>query len=99
MLAIRIGAALAGAVLAFSSLAQPALKMMIPANPGKPTTLSEARSGVKELADTLAGNEGYRRLFDLAAPEVKVAGVALEWEGAVVHLTAGEVRRRQRRRR
>jgi len=39
---------------------------MIPANPGKPTTLSEARSSVKELSDTLAGNEGYRRLFDLA---------------------------------
>ncbi|HQP87830.1 MAG TPA: DNA polymerase III subunit alpha, partial [Thermoanaerobaculia bacterium] len=39
---------------------------MIPANPGKPTTLSEARKSVKELSDTLAGNEGYRRLFDLA---------------------------------
>jgi len=39
---------------------------MIPANPGKPTTLAEARHGVKELADTLAGNESYRRLFDLA---------------------------------
>jgi len=38
---------------------------MIPANPGKPTTLSEARHGVKELADALAGNESYRRLFDL----------------------------------
>ena len=39
---------------------------MIPANPGKPTTLADARKGVKELADTLEGNEGYRRLFDLA---------------------------------
>jgi len=39
---------------------------MIPANPGKPTTLSDARKGVKELSDTLAGNESYRRLFDLA---------------------------------
>ena len=39
---------------------------MIPANPGKPTSLSEARHGVKELADTLAGSESYRRLFDLA---------------------------------
>jgi DNA polymerase-3 subunit alpha len=39
---------------------------MIPANPGKPTTLAEARKSVKELSDTLAGNEAYRRLFDLA---------------------------------
>src|SRR5512140_1513915 len=38
---------------------------MIPANPGKPTTLSEARRDVKELADALRDNETYRRLFDL----------------------------------
>ena len=34
MLAIRWGAALAGALLAFASAAQPTLRMMIPANPG-----------------------------------------------------------------
>ena len=39
---------------------------MIPANPGKPVGLAEARHTVKELADTLAGNESYRKLFDLA---------------------------------
>ena len=39
---------------------------MIPLNPGKPVTLADARHSVKELADTLAGNEGYRKLFDLA---------------------------------
>lgn len=38
---------------------------MIPASPGKPVTLNEARHSVKELADALAGNEGYRKLFDL----------------------------------
>jgi len=38
---------------------------MIPANPGKPTTLAEARRDVRELADALRGNEAYRRLFDL----------------------------------
>ncbi len=38
---------------------------MIPANPGKPVTLAEARHSVKELADALAGNESYRKLFDL----------------------------------
>jgi len=38
---------------------------MIPANPGKPVTLKDARQGVKELADALAANEGYRKLFDL----------------------------------
>jgi len=39
---------------------------MIPASPGKPVTLAEARRSVKELADTLRDNETYRRLFDLA---------------------------------
>ncbi|HEX5612826.1 MAG TPA: tripartite tricarboxylate transporter substrate-binding protein [Burkholderiales bacterium] len=34
MLAIRLAAALAGTLVAFASVAQPALKMMIPANPG-----------------------------------------------------------------
>jgi putative tricarboxylic transport membrane protein len=34
MLAFRLGAALAGALLSLSSAAQPTLKMMIPANPG-----------------------------------------------------------------
>ena len=38
---------------------------LIPANPGKPTTLAEARRDVKELADALRDNETYRRLFDL----------------------------------
>ncbi len=38
---------------------------LIPANPGKPTTLAEARRDVKELAEALRGNETYRRLFDL----------------------------------
>ncbi|HEX7578399.1 MAG TPA: DNA polymerase III subunit alpha, partial [Thermoanaerobaculia bacterium] len=38
---------------------------MIPANPGKPTTLAEARREVRELAEALSGNETYRRLFDL----------------------------------
>ncbi len=38
---------------------------LIPANPGKPTTLAEARRDVKELSDALSGNEQYRRLFDL----------------------------------
>jgi len=39
---------------------------MIPANPGKPVTLAEARRTVKELSDALRDNESYRRLFDLA---------------------------------
>jgi len=39
---------------------------MIPNNPGKPTTLAEARREVKELADALRQNEQYRKLFDLA---------------------------------
>ena len=39
---------------------------MIPASPGKPVTLAEARRSVKELADALRDNEGYRRLFDVA---------------------------------
>ena len=38
---------------------------LIPANPGKPTMLAEARRDVKELADALRDNETYRRLFDL----------------------------------
>jgi DNA polymerase III subunit alpha len=38
---------------------------LIPANPGKPTTLAEARREVKELADALRDNETYRKLFDL----------------------------------
>ncbi len=38
---------------------------MIPANPGKPTTLAEARRDVRELSEALSGNESYRRLFDL----------------------------------
>ena len=38
---------------------------LIPANPGKPTMLAEARRDVKELADALRENETYRRLFDL----------------------------------
>ncbi len=38
---------------------------LIPANPGKPTTLAEARRDVKELAEALRDNETYRRLFDL----------------------------------
>ncbi len=38
---------------------------LIPANPGKPTTLAEARRDVKELSDALRDNETYRRLFDL----------------------------------
>ena len=38
---------------------------MIPANPGKPTTLAEARKDVKELQDALRGNETYQKLFDL----------------------------------
>lgn len=39
---------------------------LIPSNPGKPTTLADARRDVRELADALRENEGYRRLFDLA---------------------------------
>ncbi len=39
---------------------------MIPANPGKPTSLPEARREVKELADAIRGNEQYVKLFDLA---------------------------------
>lgn len=42
------------------------LTKMIPANPGKPTTLAEARRDVKELAAALAGNEKFTKLFDLA---------------------------------
>lgn len=42
------------------------LAKMIPANPGKPVTLAEARRDVKELAETLRSNETYTRLFDLA---------------------------------
>jgi len=38
---------------------------LIPANPGRPTTLAEARRDVKELAEALRDNETYRRLFDL----------------------------------
>jgi DNA polymerase-3 subunit alpha len=38
---------------------------LIPANPGKPTTLAEARRDVRELAEALRENETYRRLFDL----------------------------------
>jgi DNA polymerase III subunit alpha len=38
---------------------------MIPANPGKPTTLAEARRDVRELAEALRENESYRKLFDL----------------------------------
>ncbi|MEO7919659.1 MAG: DNA polymerase III subunit alpha, partial [Thermoanaerobaculia bacterium] len=38
---------------------------MIPANPGKPTMLAEARRDVKELSDALRDNELYRKLFDL----------------------------------
>ncbi|MGA7992400.1 MAG: DNA polymerase III subunit alpha [Thermoanaerobaculia bacterium] len=38
---------------------------LIPANPGKPTMLADARRDVKELADALRENETYRRLFDL----------------------------------
>ena len=38
---------------------------LIPANPGKPTMLAEARRDVKELAEALRDNETYRRLFDL----------------------------------
>jgi DNA polymerase-3 subunit alpha len=39
---------------------------MIPASPGRPVTLAEARRGVKELSDALQGSETYRRLFDVA---------------------------------
>ncbi|HSB37334.1 MAG TPA: DNA polymerase III subunit alpha [Thermoanaerobaculia bacterium] len=39
---------------------------MIPASPGKPVTLADARRSVRELADALRDNEAYRRLFDLA---------------------------------
>ncbi len=39
---------------------------MIPANPGKPVMLAEARRTVKELSDALQGSETYRHLFDVA---------------------------------
>ncbi len=41
------------------------LASLIPANPGKPTSLADARKDVKELAEALRQNELYRRLFDL----------------------------------